>query len=75
MTRIPFAVGATGMVSKGLEKRLEKLEIRGRIETFQTKTAFNLTRIPKKKKKSWRSEESCCSSDRSENYQLKLVLK
>ena len=30
---IPIVVGRLGTVSKGLEKRLEELEIRGRIET------------------------------------------
>ena len=34
---IPFIGCVFGTVSKGLEKRLEELEIKGRIETIQTK--------------------------------------
>ena len=33
---IPIVVGALEMVPKSLGKRLEELEIRGRIETIQT---------------------------------------
>ena len=36
VTMIPVVVGALGTVSKGLERGLEELEIRGRIETIQT---------------------------------------
>ena len=32
---VPVVVGTLGTVSTGLEKRLEKLEIRGRIKTIQ----------------------------------------
>ena len=37
VTVIPIVVSAVRIVPKGLEKRLEKLEISGRIETIQTK--------------------------------------
>ena len=33
VTVIPILVGALGTVPNGMNKRLEKLEIRGRIET------------------------------------------
>ena len=36
VTVIGIVVGALGMVSKGLGKRLEEHEIRGRIETIKT---------------------------------------
>ena len=36
VTLIAIVVGALGTVLKGLEKRLEELEISGRIETIQT---------------------------------------
>ena len=42
---IPIVVGALGAVLKGLEKRLEKLEIRGRIKTIQTKALLRSVRI------------------------------
>ena len=42
---IPIVVGALGTVHKDLEKRLEKLEIRGRIETIQTTALLRLVRI------------------------------
>ena len=35
ITLIPIIIGALGTVPKGLEERLEELEIRGRIETVQ----------------------------------------
>ena len=38
---IPITVGALGMVPKGLEKRLEELEMGGRIKTIQ-KTALKI---------------------------------
>ena len=39
VTIIPIVIGALSTVTKGLEKRLEDLEITGRVETIQT-TAF-----------------------------------
>ena len=38
---IPIVVGALGTVPINLEKRLEDLEIRGRIETIQTTVAIS----------------------------------
>ena len=44
---VPVVVGALGIVTKGLVKGLEDLEIRGRVETIQIKALFRLTRILK----------------------------
>ncbi len=46
VTVIP--IGAFGTVSEGLLKRLEDLEIRGRVVTIQTTTLLRLTRILRK---------------------------
>ena len=42
---IPIVVGALGTIPKCLEKRLEKLEIRERIETIQTTALLQSARI------------------------------
>ena len=42
---IPIVVGALGTVPINLEKRLEGLEIRGRIETTQTTALLQSSRI------------------------------
>ena len=47
----PIVTGALGTVSKGLVKRLEKLEIRGRIETIKTTALLRLARLLKKGRK------------------------
>ena len=51
MTMIPIVTGALGMIPKSLERRLEELEIGGRIETIETTTLLKLTsilrRVPK----------------------------
>ena len=39
---IPLAVGAVGMVCKGLGKRLKELDIRSRIEIIQTIVSLRL---------------------------------
>ena len=36
VTEMPILIGALRMVLKGSEKRLEELEIKGRIEAIQT---------------------------------------
>ena len=38
VTIIPIVIGAFGTVTKGLLKRLEDLEVGGRVETIQTTT-------------------------------------
>ena len=45
---IPIVVGALGTIPKSLEKRLEDLEIRGRIETIQTTALLQSARIPRR---------------------------
>ena len=57
---IPVVVGALGTVSKGVEKKLGELKIRGRIKTVQT-TA--LLKSVEYLEESWRSEETCSHSD------------
>ena len=42
---IPIVVGALGTVPKGLEKGLENLEIRGKLETIQTTALLQSARI------------------------------
>ena len=46
VTVIPIVVGAYGTVPKGLNKRLKKLEISGRIETIHTTAFLRSVRIP-----------------------------
>ena len=45
-TEIPVAIVALGTFSKGFEKELEELEIRGRIEITQTTTLLTLASLP-----------------------------
>ena len=45
VTVVPIMVGALGTVPKGLEKRLEELEIRRRIEPIQTTALLRSARI------------------------------
>ena len=42
---VPIVVGALGMVPKGLEKRLEELEISGRIKAIQSTAMLRWARI------------------------------
>ena len=45
VTVIPIAADTLETVTKNLEKRLEELEIRGRIETIQTTALLRSARI------------------------------
>ena len=45
VTIIPIAIGAFGIVTKGLRKGLEDLEVGGRWETIQTTTLLRTSRI------------------------------
>ena len=45
ITIIPIVIGAFGIVTKGLLKELEDMEIRGRVDTIQTTTARILRRV------------------------------
>ena len=48
VTFIPFVIGAVDTVTEGLEKGLEDLEIRGWIETIQTKALLRSGKIHEK---------------------------
>ena len=50
----PIVIGALGTVTKGLIKRLEDLEIRGWVETFQTTALLRSTRILRRVLDTWR---------------------
>ena len=45
VTILPVVIGAFGTVTKGLLKRLEDLEVGGRVETIQTTTLLRMARI------------------------------
>ena len=45
VTIIPIVIGAVGMVTKGLSKGLEDLEVGGRVETIQTIALLKTARI------------------------------
>ena len=46
---LPVVIGALGTIPKRLVKRLEDLEITGRVETIQTTALLRLAKILKKK--------------------------
>ena len=48
LTIIPIVIGAFGTVTKGLQKRLEDLEIAERGETIQTTALLRTARILRK---------------------------
>ena len=48
VTIIPIVIGAFGIVTKGLLKGLEDLEVGGRVETIQTTTLLRTARILKR---------------------------
>ena len=50
---IPNVASAVGTVHKSLEKRLEELEIRGKIETIQATALFRLARLFRKVPETW----------------------
>ena len=60
MTFIPIIIEALDIVTKGLIKGLEDLEIKGRVETIQTTTLLRSVRILR------RVLETCCHSDSRE---------
>ena len=57
VTVIPIVVGALGMIHKSFEKRLDELEIRGRIETILITALLRSTLIIRKVLR------ICCHSD------------
>ena len=50
---IPIVIGAFGTATKGLLKRLENLEVGGRVETIQTTTLLRTARILRKVMETW----------------------
>ena len=67
---IPIVISALGTVPKGLERRLEKIEIGGKIKSIQTTPLLRLTKI-----ESLRPEETCCHSDSSERPSVNAGVK
>ena len=63
VTVIPIVLSILGMVPKGLEKRLEQLEIGRRIKTIMTTT---LLRLKEYSGLSWKPEVIYSDSDSSE---------
>ena len=53
VTVIPILIGALGTISKTLKKTLDKKEIRGRTETFQTKALLKSAWILRKVLETW----------------------
>ena len=53
LTFMPTVIVALGTVTKGLTKRQEGLEIRGRVETTQTTALLRLARILRRVLKNW----------------------
>ena len=53
VTIIPIVIGAFGTVTKRLLKRLEDLEVGGRVETIQTTTLLRTARILRRVLETW----------------------
>ena len=77
VTSIPIVTGAFGTVTKGLLKRVEDLEIRGRVETIQTTALLRTTRILRRVLESWgdllslkTSEKLSAKTDRNISQQV-----
>ena len=57
VTIVPIVIGAFGIITKGLLKGLEDLEVGGWVETIQMTAYWE---------ESWRLEETWCHSNSSE---------
>ena len=53
VTFIPIVIGAFGIVTKGLLKGLEDLEVGGRVETIQTTALLRTARILRRVPETW----------------------
>ena len=53
VTVIPIVTVEIGIVTKGLVQGLEDLEIRGRVDTIQTKALLRSARIPRRVLETW----------------------
>ena len=60
---IPFVISAFGIVTKGLLKGQEDLEVGGRVETIQTTSFWER---PEYWEESWTLEVTCCHSNSNE---------
>ena len=54
VTLISIVIGALGTIHKELVKRLEDLEIRGKVETIQTSALLRSVTILRKVQETWR---------------------
>ena len=73
VTMMPIVIGAHGTVTKGLVRKLEDLEIRGRVETIQTTALLRSARIPRGVLQTWGDLLSL--KFKWKNHQLTLVWK
>ena len=53
VTVLPIVIGKLGMVPKGLERRLEELEIGGQIKTIQITALLRSARILRRVLETW----------------------
>ena len=53
VTIIPIVIGAFGMITKGLLKGLEDLEVGARVETIQTTALLKTARILRRVLETW----------------------
>ena len=69
MTVIPIVIGALSTVIKVILQGLDDLEMRGRVEIFQTRALLRTARILR------RILEACCHSDSSRKLPANTVMK
>ena len=67
---VPIVIGAFGIVTKGLLKGLEELEVGRHMKTIKTTALLKTARILRG---SWRLDETCYHSNSRENHQLTLM--
>ena len=72
VTIVPIVIGALGIITKGLLKGLEDLEIGGRVETIQTTALPRTARILRRV---LGLEETCCHSNFSEKPSVNTDVK
>ena len=69
---VPIVVGAFGMVTKGLLKGLEDLEVGGQVETIQMTALLKMARILRRDLETW---GTCCHSNSSERPSANVDVK
>ena len=70
VTVIPIVVEALGKVPKDRKNRLRGLEIRGRMETFQTIAVIKSAKSPRRVLD---HEKICCRSDSGEKTLIRIL--